>query len=300
MSIKTVAIAGANGVLGRPVLEELLRQGYAVTILSRPHSSSTYPDNVKVAATDFKDKASIVEALEGQDAFISTIGSGSGMDAVLLAEAAVEAGVKRYIPSEFGSDTKNHEIRSLPFYAPKLAAQAKLEELTAAPDSKTTWTYVYSSAFLEYSFQLPIIANLKQRQITLWDGGNVEYTATSIPAVATATVNVLKNLEATQNRPVRISSIMLSQRKVLAAAQEAIGSDGWTVTEKTTISAKEESLAIMRTEPTKFKAWIMGFLSRALFAKEAGGNFAGSKDNELLGTPQVSNDELVEIIRKCA
>ena len=47
-------------------------------------------------------------------------------------------------------------------------------------------------------------------------------------------------------------------------------------------------------------AWVMGFLSFAIFARDAGGNFSSSPDNKLLETPQMDEDELVEIIRENA
>ena len=113
-------------------------------------------------------------------------------------------------------------------------------------------------------------------------------------------MNILKNLEATKNRAVKISSITLTQKRVLLAAQKALGSEGWTVTNKTTESAVKESYAALKAEPNNVMVWIMGFLSFAIFAQEAGGNFSNSPDNKLLETPQMDEDELVEIIRQNA
>jgi len=298
--IKTVALAGANGSVGKPMLEELIHQGYTVTVLARSESTSTYPSTVKTVKVDFGNKSQLVSALRNQDAFISTIGSEGGQDAILLSESVIEAGVKRFIPSEFGSDKTNAEVCKLPFYAPKLAAQTRLEELTASSDCQTTWTHVYCNAFVDYCLRVPLIADLKQKKITLWDGGDVKYTATPTKAVAKATVNILKNLEATKNRAVKISSITLTQKRVLLAAQKALGSEGWTVTDKTTESAVKESYAALKAEPNNVMVWIMGFLSFAIFAQEAGGNFSNSPDNKLLETPQMDEDELVEIIRQNA
>ena len=300
-SIKTVALAGANGNIGKPVLEELLNQGYTVTVLSRPNSTSTYSDNVKVARADFQNKAQLVEALKGQDAFISTVGPEGSAGGGLLGEAAVEAGVKRYIPAEFGADTlHNPEIRSMPFFAPKIASQTKLEEVIASSSGKTTWTHVYPNLFLEYCIQINVIANLKQKQITLWDGGDVPYSAAPLPAIAKATVNVFKHLDETKNRAVKISSITLTQKKFLAAAQKVLGAEGWDAKVKTTQSAKEESFAALKADPANFMGWLFGFLNRASFSKEGGGDHSEDNDNELLGTPQVSEDDLEETIKQCA
>lgn len=49
--------------------------------------------------------ASLVAAFKGQDAVVSTISTSSLTEQKRVIDAAVEAGVKRFIPSEFGWDT---------------------------------------------------------------------------------------------------------------------------------------------------------------------------------------------------
>jgi hypothetical protein len=60
--------------------------------------------SVNVIKTDYT-KPSLVNALKGQDAVVSFLGFAGIAKQPELLEAAEEAGVKRFIPSEFGHNT---------------------------------------------------------------------------------------------------------------------------------------------------------------------------------------------------
>ena len=64
-------------------------------------------------------------------------------DQTRIIDAAIAAGVKRFIPSEFGSDSKNEKSKVLPIFGPKVAVRKYLDEKIAAnPDF--TYTIVSS------------------------------------------------------------------------------------------------------------------------------------------------------------
>src|SRR5690242_16544214 len=108
MSAK-VAVAGATGNVGIPILKELLAAGFSVTALTRQGSSSAskLPSdaNLTVKEVDFTSVPSLTEALKGHFAVVSTLATIAVGSQDLLIDAAAAAGVTRFIPSEFGSDT---------------------------------------------------------------------------------------------------------------------------------------------------------------------------------------------------
>ncbi len=67
---------------------------------------------------------------------------------LLLIDAAVEAGVRRFIPSEFGSDSTNPKAAALPVFRSKIAAQKALAERAAASTSGFTYTLVITGPLL--------------------------------------------------------------------------------------------------------------------------------------------------------
>lgn len=77
-----------------------------MTILSRSNPDKV-TSGVAVKTINYDDPESLTKALTGQDAVVSAIGSASvGAPQQKLADAAFAAGVKRFIPSEFGINTR--------------------------------------------------------------------------------------------------------------------------------------------------------------------------------------------------
>ena len=126
---KNFAVIGA-GVIGGSIIHQLLTDKAAgtvddVVVLTRKVSFTSAPlrpdsrtDQVlqgsktavdpaaKLIAVDYSDKESIKKALTGVDVVISTI-TWMALDVQPgIAEAAKEAGVKLFVPSEFGGPTE--------------------------------------------------------------------------------------------------------------------------------------------------------------------------------------------------
>ena len=149
MSISKIALAGAGGNIGAPILKQLIEAGFKVTVLTRLESTSTFPSEAQVAKVDYDSESSLKDALRGQDALISTITTASVSQQHKLVDAAISVGVKRIIPSEFGCDTLNPDNRKLPAFGQKIAVQQQLEEKTKG--TQTSYTYFISNVFLDVS-----------------------------------------------------------------------------------------------------------------------------------------------------
>eukprot|EP01116_Phalansterium_solitarium_P008136 TRINITY_DN21476_c0_g1_i1.p1 TRINITY_DN21476_c0_g1~~TRINITY_DN21476_c0_g1_i1.p1 ORF type:complete len:119 (+),score=17.26 TRINITY_DN21476_c0_g1_i1:113-469(+) len=111
MASKHVVVHAGFGILGQLIIKELLsRKSYTVTTLVRPGSvaakSSTaqalQDAGAKVVEVDFKSPDALKAALHGVDAIISAVSGTGFLDQIPLIEAAKEAGVKTFIPAEFG------------------------------------------------------------------------------------------------------------------------------------------------------------------------------------------------------
>lgn len=79
--------------------------------MTRESSSATFPSTVNVIKTDYSPE-SLAKAFEGQDAVVSLVGASGLGDQDKLIDAAVKAGVKRFLPSEYGSNTPDDVVRS--------------------------------------------------------------------------------------------------------------------------------------------------------------------------------------------
>lgn len=91
-----ILITGANGVVGRQVMNLLLHEGKAVAAVTRGLGKTRLPDNAKVLSGDLFRPQWLETALDGVEALlISPRATGPGLDELL--KLAVEHGVRRAV-----------------------------------------------------------------------------------------------------------------------------------------------------------------------------------------------------------
>ncbi|GAB2687798.1 hypothetical protein GCM10027037_07650 [Mucilaginibacter koreensis] len=107
-----ILIAGATGDLGGKICKHLLSKKAKVKALVRPESDEGKVNElrslgVEIITADFKDAASLTAACKGVSCVVSAL---AGLQDVIitaqsqLLEAALHAGVPRFIPSDFCTD----------------------------------------------------------------------------------------------------------------------------------------------------------------------------------------------------
>ena len=298
-AITNVALAGASGSLGKPVLEHLLNGNFTVTVLTREGSTSTFPAGVRVVKVDYTSEENLTAALRGQHALISTLATEVVSSQDILIKAAIAARVYRIIPSEFGSDDFLEANRKLPVYFQKIAIQKVLEEGVKHTDGEVTYTCVLNNIFLDWAIDYGFLIDAKNKRVILYDGGETRYSTTPLHAVAKGVVGVLKHPQETANRAVRIHGTVLTQKRVLELGKRALGEDGWTVTESNTEDGLKEGLELFEREPGNVMGWALKMLESAIFSSKHSPVFA-EVDNKLLGVPDVDDEEIIGYIKKAA
>jgi uncharacterized protein YbjT (DUF2867 family) len=67
--IKKIAVIGATGMLGKPVTQQLINDGFEITILARSTTKAKEPfPSMRVLEADVLDPISLLKSLEGQEA----------------------------------------------------------------------------------------------------------------------------------------------------------------------------------------------------------------------------------------
>jgi uncharacterized protein YbjT (DUF2867 family) len=294
-ALKNIALAGASGALGAPVLKKLQVSGrFNIRVLRRIGSSSTFPSDVDVVDVDYDSVDSLAAALKGQDAVVSTVASAPVLAQRTIIDAAIAAGVKRFIPSEFGSDLSNHRNRASPVFAHKVQIEEYLSE--KAKTSDITYTYIYNSAFLDWGLEQNFLLRHSDYTPDLIDGGDITFSATTLSSVADAVVGVLTHPDETQNRAVFIEDVKITQNKLLDLAKKAAPEKPWQprVVKLDDLTADADArLAQGDFGPATF----VPYLYRAVMDPRNGGNFAKT-DNELLGVKGLTEEEVFEIVKK--
>ncbi|TKA65487.1 hypothetical protein B0A55_10085 [Friedmanniomyces simplex] len=282
--IKHVVLVGATGAVGAPVLKTLQDQHFDVTVFTRPTSNHSFPSNVHVSGVDYEDVAGLTKALEGQDALISTIGFGGAPLQKNLLDAAIAAGVKRFLPSEFGCDTENQHVAAVPIFRTKLEVMEYMEDKVKG--TGTTYTCVYTNAFLDWGLvNAGLLLDLPGKKVQLIDGGETPFTSNSLDIIAKGTVAV------------RLNGAVVTLNQLLGYAKKYAGADGWEVEEVSSEAMEQEGMKNFQAKPEDPSGYVMHFIKRAIHGKEFGGNFDDNNDNALLGLKKMSDAEVEQLVR---
>jgi uncharacterized protein YbjT (DUF2867 family) len=134
-----VLVVGGTGMLGGQVVTELLSRGKRVRALVRPTSNAKRLEQsgVEIARGDMMDPASLLQAMDGADAVISTAagytrhskGDTDQIDTIgnrNLADAGSRAGVRRFVLTSIVTCDQTPQI---PHFWHKKLAEDRLEEL---------------------------------------------------------------------------------------------------------------------------------------------------------------------------
>lgn len=96
-----IAIFGANGMVGKRILDEAVSRKHDVTVIARNPSKYDGAENFSVVAGDATDSASVAQAAAGSDVVISAVGPNNASPetvikaAQALLEGTEKAGVRR-------------------------------------------------------------------------------------------------------------------------------------------------------------------------------------------------------------
>ncbi|KAH8817249.1 hypothetical protein F5884DRAFT_819023 [Xylogone sp. PMI_703] len=295
MAVK-VAVAGATGDLGIPVVNALLAANYAVTALTRKGSSNTSKlpknPNLSVVGVDYSSIQSLRDALKDHTVVISALTSTVVGDQNPLIDAALAAGVARFIPSEFGSDVTNPKRNKLPVFEGKVMTLEYLKAIVAK-NPGFSYTAICSGAFLDWGLH-GFLVNVPKHTAIVYNGGDVPFTATNLDTIGKAIIRVIQNLSETANRAVYIQDAVVTQNQLIQYAREKDGMQ-WKITHKSTEKMYAESLAELTKGNTSWQV-MQPFVFSAVFGEGYDGAFSGKLDNALLGIKGLKDDEVRALV----
>lgn len=214
-----IIVAGATGDLGGRIVNALRQHGTTVRVLVRPQTdrvASLTQQGVDVQRVNFADHAALTQACAGASCVVSVL---AGLHEVIvdtqthLLNAAVAAGVPRFIPSDFSSDYTQQVPGANRNFDLRRVFQARLDQ---APIAATS---ILNGAFAEVlTYNIPLL-DFKQRQVGYWEDADwrIDFTTKDDTAAFTAAAA----LDAATPRLLRIASFQPSPRELVALAQQA-------------------------------------------------------------------------------
>jgi len=227
--------------------------------------------------------ASLISAFKGQDAVVSVIGAAGLDEEIKIIDAAVKAGVKRFLPSEYGMNSLNENgAKLIPAFAGKVKTNAFLREQEA---KGLSWTAILSGSLFDWGAPIGLAGfSINTKEALILNGGNQRFSSSNLSQIGNAVVAVLSKPEETANQFLYIDSFTATQNEILAEFEKATG-EKWKVTESTTENAKAEGQALFAKGD--FSGLLL--LVKVLTFDEAYGNDftkVATLSNEKLGLPK--------------
>jgi hypothetical protein len=214
------------------------------------------PSGVKVITIEdgysFED---LVNSFKGHDVVINAVAHSAISEQYRFIEAAVEAGVKRFIPSEFGLDNTNPRARAI---SSVFDQKAKVREFLIGKEKfGLSWTviacgvwidwYVYDQeSLIHHKSSLHVIQfsstdrlehyramknnflgfRILDKTMILTDNGAGKFSCTTMDNTALAVNHVLLHPSQSSNRAIYTSDFAANQEEILAAV-ERISGEKW-------------------------------------------------------------------------
>ena len=216
-----IAVVGATGNLGGRIIKALLSKGAEVRAIVRPGSDPAKVDEltqkgVTVIRSEMTDAQELAPAFDGVGAIISAV---QGLRDVIVdtqsivLDAAVMAGVPRFIPSDFSTDftklpageNRNFDLRrEFGTYLDKAPIQA---------------TSILNGAFGEILLYGTPLLDFKKQQVGYWEDADwrIDFTTMDDTAAFTAAAA----LDPTSPRFLRIASFQISPNELTTVAEAA-------------------------------------------------------------------------------
>lgn len=242
MAKSKVLVVGGTGYIGKRIVKASLAQGHITYVLQRREMGldidkiqmllSFKKQGARLIQGSFSDHQSLVDAVKQVDVVICTMSgvhfrSHNILLQLKLVDAIKEAGnIKRFIPSEFGTDPSRMGHALEPG---RVSFDEKMRVRRAIEDAKIPFTYVTANCFAGY-----FAGNLSQMgallpprdKVTIYGDGNVKVVYMDEDDVALYTIKTIddpRTLNKTLN--IRPPENILSQRELVEKWEKLIGKE---------------------------------------------------------------------------
>lgn len=212
------ALLPSDGNQAHPNLELSVLTNSSQWLRLPPHLAS---NTVKHQRSDFS-ATSLESAFVGQDLVISTTAGGDTDQQIRIVDAAIAAGVRRFVPDEFGHDTLNKNISNRIL---KSAGRAKvIEHLQSACTRIADFEWVGIAT--GYTLDTGLINgnlgfDMQWHSATIHGIGTEIFAASSLQRVGRVVARVMERWEEVKNQYIYAAGVLTSAHEILRSAEKA-------------------------------------------------------------------------------
>jgi uncharacterized protein YbjT (DUF2867 family) len=264
-----ILIVGATGHLGRELVKACRQQGHEAHALVRP---ATRQDPAKMqplqaaGATlhegSLADHDRLLRACRAVDVVISAVGGMQVTDQGTLVQAVKEAGVQRFVPSDFGLDPAASGPGSCLLFDAKAVVQQTVKA------SGIPYTFIHSNGFFTYwagslGDLTRLGGTLPPDEVNVYGDGNVMGALTSLPDVAAVTVRAVSDPRMV-NEEMHITANTITQNLLIALWQTT---SRRTVKRSSVPAAELEKIIASATAPEQGMTLVVSQLHRSMWIR---------------------------------
>ncbi len=266
-----------------------------MTAIQRKDSTNKANGASKSLKVDLGSESDLTAAFKGQDVVVSALPNPRLASDKIWMNAAVSAGVKRIIPSEFSTNLETKLSQALPIVTDKVEIRKYVEGL--ASSGKIEWTSINNGPFFLSFIWLSgwIGPGLSSKVTSLHDGGDKIVCTTTLERIGEGVARSLlpEHAEATKNKTIYVYSAVMSERKMTSLVSKLAG-----------IDFKEDNQSIEAITKDAFEALEKGDMSKKqnfyipfCFGDGYGGDFRYLASNELLGLKEMTDAEVEDLVK---
>jgi hypothetical protein len=197
-----------------------------LTVLTYPSQSLSLPHHVSKDAVEHRKSnfspESLQSAFAGQDLVISTMAGGDFEQQIQIIDAAVAAGVKRFIPHEFDHDTMNPAIQKrIVKYAGRAKVIDHLQQISKS-NPNFEWAAVATGCTLDKHLISGALGfDFEWQSATLHGIGTERFAASSLSRVGQVVARLIAHWPAVANQYLYAAGVLTSGNEILRSAEKA-------------------------------------------------------------------------------
>lgn len=199
-----------------------------LTVLTYPSQTLGLPNHVPPTTIEHKKSdytsASLLSAFAGQDLVVSTMSGGDSGLQLRIIDAAIAAGVKRFVPHEFGYDTLNDEIRKrITKYAGRGRVIDHLKK-TSKANADFEWVGIATGYTLDTNLISGDLGlDMEWHSATIHGIGTEAFAASSLQRVGEVVKSVIAHWDEAKNQYIYASGVITSANEILRSAEKVTG-----------------------------------------------------------------------------
>jgi hypothetical protein len=300
---KNIVLIGATGSIGSVVLTALEKEpSFTITLVQRASSKAKMPAHLKtIAVTDSYPTDELILAFRGQDVVINCMTSLLVADQFRIIDAAITAGVRRYVPSEYGLNNMRRDAQALNLV---FHDKGKIQEYLRAKAQAgiIEWMSIACGMWIRWSMAHDFLGmHVGERRFVFWDDGEGYFSCTTEENSALGLVNALlaagTDRDVWKNTIIYLSDFAITQKQLLEAIERIQGVKYVTESIDSYKLIEEKQAAVAAGDVT---TGTFALIETGFVTGRYGGHLEkeGEIQNDKLGLPKKTLDEVVEAALK--